>query len=142
MNTTACINKLQNEKFKIYEKIIVNIIRFLLPPQRDNEFALGYLIDKAGINNKHIEWTAIRPDTLINKVEVSEYSVHPSTIRSPIFDAGKTSRINIADFMVNLLTDEKLWEKWKYKLQLFIIWNQINNGRSPGYGSCIFAQRL
>ena len=115
MNTTACINKLQNEKFKINENIIMKIVRLLLPPQRDNELALKYLIDIVGINNKLIEWVAVRPDTLINEVEVSEYTVYPSSIRSPIFDAGKTSRINVADFMVSLLKDEKLWEKWKYK---------------------------
>ncbi|OHD15335.1 MAG: hypothetical protein A2086_08450 [Spirochaetes bacterium GWD1_27_9] len=115
MNTTACINKLQNEKFKINENIIMKIVRLLLPPQRDNELALKYLIDIVGINNKLIEWVAVRPDTLINELEVSEYTVYPSSIRSPIFDAGKTSRINVADFMVSLLKDEKLWEKWKYK---------------------------
>ena len=115
MNTTACINELQNEKFKINEKFVMKIMRFLLPPQRDNELAIEYLFDTVGINNKHIEWIAVRPDTLINEVEVSEYTVHPSPLRSPIFDAGKTSRINVADFMVSLLKDEKLWEKWKYK---------------------------
>lgn len=115
MNTTACINKLQNEKFKKNENFVMKIMRFLLPPQRDNELAIGYLIDTVGISNKHIEWIAVRPDTLINEVEVSEYTVHPSPIRSPIFDAGKTSRINVADFMVSLLKDEELWEKWKYK---------------------------
>lgn len=115
MNTTGCLNKLQNEHFKNNEKFIMKILRFLLPPQRDNELALGYLIDTVGVNYKHIEWVAVRPDTLINEVEVSEYTVHPSPIRSPIFDAGNTSRINVADFMVSLLKDEKLWEEWKYK---------------------------
>lgn len=115
MNTTACINKLQNEKFNKHENFVMKIMRFLLPPQRDNELAIGYLIDTIGVRNKHIEWIAVRPDTLINEVEVSEYTVHPSPTRSPIFDAGKTSRINVADFMVSLLNDQQLWEKWKYK---------------------------
>lgn len=115
MSTTACINKLQNEKFKKHENLVMKIMRFLLPPQRDNELALGYLIDSISISNKHIEWIAVRPDALINEVEVSEYTVHPSPIRSPIFDAGKTSRINAAYFMVSLLKDEELWGKWKYK---------------------------
>ncbi len=115
MNTTACINKLQNEKFKTHENLVMKMMRFLLPPQRDNELALGYLIDSISISNKHIEWIAVRPDTLINEADVSEYTVHPSPIRSPIFDAGKTSRINVADFMVSLLKDEELWGKWKYK---------------------------
>ena len=115
MNTTACINKQQNEKFKNNETFVMKAMRSLLPPQRDNELAIGYLIDNVGISNKHIEWIAVRPDTLINEVEVSEYTVHPSPVRSPIFNAGKTSRINVAHFMVSLLKEENLWEKWKYK---------------------------
>ncbi len=115
MNTSACLNKLQNEKFAKNENIVMNIMRFLLPPQRDNELALGYLIDTVGVGNKHIEWIAVRPDTLINEAEVSKYIIHPSVVRSPIFNAGKTSRINVADFMVNLLKNEDLWAKWKYK---------------------------
>lgn len=114
MNTTACINTLQNEKFNTRETVVMKCMRLLLPPQRDNELALGYLIDNIGVNNKQIEWIAVRPDTLINEADVSGYTVHPSPIRSPIFDAGKTSRINVADFMVRLLTDEELWRKWKY----------------------------
>lgn len=125
MNTTACINKLQSEKFKNNENFVMKIMRFLLPPQRDNELSLGYLIDTVGISNKHIEWIAVRPDTLINEVEVSEYIIHPSPIRSPIFDAGKTSRINVADFMVSLLKDEELWGKWKYKTP--VIYNIESN---------------
>ena len=115
MNTTACINKLQDEKLSGKENLVMSILRKILPPQRDNESALEYLIDKAGKSNNHIEWVAVRPDGLINEAEVSEYTVHPSQIRSPIFNAGKTSRINVADFMVCLLKDKKLWEKWKYK---------------------------
>ena len=115
MNTTACINILQNEKFNKHEKLVMKIMRFVLPPQRDKESALGYLIDTIGISNKHINWIAVRPDTLINEVGVSEYTIHPSPIRSTIFNSGKTSRINVADFMVSLLKNEELWEKWKYK---------------------------
>lgn len=115
MNTTGCINKLQNEKFSKKEDIVMRIMRNLLPPQRDNESALGYLIEKVGKRNTRIEWIAVRPDSLINEALVSEYTVHPSTTRSPIFNAGKTSRINVANFMVSLLKDEELWERWKYK---------------------------
>ena len=62
---------------------------------------------------------------LINEAEVSEYIVHPSPIRSPIFDAGKTSRINVADFMVSLLKDAELWGNWKYKTP--VIYNIESN---------------
>lgn len=115
MNTTGCINELQNESFGKGEDVVMRIMRNLLPPQRDNESALGYLIDKVGTSNERIEWIAVRPDTLINEVAVSDYTVHPSTTRSPVFDAGRTSRINVADFMACLLKDKELWERWKYK---------------------------
>lgn len=124
MNTTACINKLQNETFNKRENFVMKIMRLLLPPHRDNEYALEYLFDTAGMNDRHIEWIALRPDTLINEAETSEYTVHPTPVRSPIFDAGKTSRINVADFMVSLLKDEKLWEKWKYKTP--VIYNKVS----------------
>lgn len=115
MNTTACINKLQGEKRIGKERIVMSVLRKLLPPQRDNELALEFLLDKTGTGSKHIEWAAVRPDGLIDEDEVSEYTVHPSQVRSPIFDPGKTSRINVADFMVRLLKEKKLWEEWKFK---------------------------
>lgn len=115
MNTTACINKLQNEKFTKKEQFVMKIMKLMLPPQRDNDKAIEYLINEIGVNNKYIEWIAVRPDTLIDMENVSEYTVHQSTIRSPIFNAGKTSRTNVADFMVRLIKDEKLWDEWKYK---------------------------
>lgn len=115
MNTTACINKLQGEERAGKERIVMSILRKVLPPQRDNELALEYLLDNAGTGNKHIEWTAVRPDGLVDEDEVSEYTVHPSQVRSPIFDPGKTSRINVADFMARLLKEKKLWEEWKFK---------------------------
>ena len=115
MNTTACINKLQNEKFNKKENFVMTIMRSLLPPQRDNESAIKHLFDTISTSNKNVEWIAVRPDTLINEDEVSEYTIHSSPLRSPIFDAGKTSRINVADFMVSLLKDDDLWNKWKYK---------------------------
>ena len=80
-----------------------------------SSMALEFLLDKTGTGNKHIEWAAVRPDGLIDEDEVSEYTVHPSQVRSPIFNPGKTSRINVADFMVRLLKDKKLWEEWKFK---------------------------
>ena len=55
MNTTACLNKMQSEKFKMNENLVMGIMRLLLPPQRDNESALAHLIDTVGMRNKNIE---------------------------------------------------------------------------------------
>ena len=114
-NETGLIDVLQNEKFTIMEQFVMKLMKLILPPQRDNDKAFEYLNNEVGVTIKNIEWVAVRPDTLIDMENISEYSVHQSTIRSPIFNAGKTSRINVADFMVRLIKDENLWGKWKYK---------------------------
>jgi hypothetical protein len=64
---------------------------------------------------------AVRPDTLINEDEVTEYEVHPSPTRSAIFDAGKTSRINVGHFMAELITDDELWNRWKGQMPVIYI---------------------
>jgi len=116
MNTTANNNKDVNEKLTFMEKLVFSLLRNLLPPQLDNERAADYLRKDIGNNNKIIEWSIVRPDTLINENTVSEYTVLPSPIRSPIFDAGKISRINVGHFMSGLITTDNVWEKWKGKM--------------------------
>ncbi len=76
---------------------------------------MNYLIEQVEQKRPGIEWIAVRPDALMNDPDVSEYTVHPSPVRSPVFNAGKTSRIKVADFMVHLLKDDELWKKWRYK---------------------------
>lgn len=114
MNTTACLNTEQEEKFTFGESIIMGIMRSLLPPQRDNDRALKYLEEKIGEDNI-LEWIAVRPDTLITHDQVTDYELFESTQRSPIFNAGKTSRINVAHFMMKLASNEELWNEWKFK---------------------------
>lgn len=125
MNTTAVNNKDMSEKLAFLEKSVFSLLRNLLPPQLDNERAADYLRTDIGNNNKTITWSIVRPDTLINEITVSEYSVFPSPIRSPIFDPGKTSRINVGHFMAELITNDAIWEKWKGKMP--VIYNVTNS---------------
>ena len=121
MNTTACLNTKQREKFTFGESIIMGIMRSLLPPQRDNDRALKYL--EENIKGENIlEWIAVRPDTLITQDQVTDYEIFESPQRSPIFNAGKTSRINVAHFMMKLASNEELWNKWKHKMP--VIYNR------------------
>lgn len=114
MNTTACLNTNQKEKFTFGEAIVMGIMRGLIPPQRDSEQALKFLEENSkGKNN--LEWIAVRPDTLITQDQVTEYELFESPQRSPIFNAGKTSRINVANFIMKLVSNKDLWNKWKYK---------------------------
>lgn len=121
MNTTGNRNRDINEPISFAQKGIITLIRVLLPPQADNEKAAEFLRTKIGQNNKVIEWTAVRPDGLIDEKSVSEYTVHPSPTRSAVFNAGITSRINVAHFMANLITDSNIWNQWEG--QMPVIYN-------------------
>jgi putative NADH-flavin reductase len=114
MNTTACLNN-SIEKLSLGENIIINIMKALLPPQKDNEKALKYL-EINHTKESNVQWIAVRPDTLTTENQITDYSVFESVQRSPIFNAGKTSRINAANFITELVSNEELWDTWKYKM--------------------------
>ena len=124
MNTTGNRNRDLNEQISFAQKCVIGLLRLLLPPHVDNEKAADYLRTKIGQNNECIEWTAVRPDGLINENEVTDYEIHPSPTRSAIFNAGKISRINVGHFMANLISDDDLWKKWKG--QMPVIYNKLS----------------
>ncbi len=122
MNTTGNQNRDLNEPISFGQKCVIGLIRLLLPPHVDNEKAADFLRTQIGQDNELIEWAAVRPDNLINEEKVTDYEIHASPIRSAIFDAGKTSRINVGNFMANLIIDNDLWSKWKGKMP--VIYNK------------------
>lgn len=113
MNTTGNRNRDLNEPIPVAQKMVIALLRLLLPPHVDNEQAADYLRTQNGKNNNCIEWVAVRPDSLIDEDVVSPYEVHPSPTRSALFNPGKVSRINVARFMAELITDNKTWTRWK-----------------------------
>ena len=113
MNTTGNRNRDIDEPISVGQKCVIGLLRLLLPPHVDNENAADFLRTKVGQNNRYIEWVAVRPDDLVNEEEVTEYALYPSPTRSAIFDAGKTSRINVGHFMAHLITDDSSWNRWK-----------------------------
>ena len=122
MNTAGNSNRDLNEPISFGQKCVIGILRLLLPPHVDNEKAADYLRTQIGQNNDFIQWAAVRPDNLINEEEVTDYQIHSSPIRSAIFNAGTTSRINVGHFMTNLISDDNLWNKWKG--QMPVIYNK------------------
>lgn len=116
MNTSGNVNKDMNERVSFAEKMILALLRLCVPPHVDNEAAAEYLRAHIGQDHPNISWVAVRPDSLTEESSVTTYNVHPSPIRSPLFDAGKTSRINVAHFMTSLLTDAGIWDTWKGKM--------------------------
>jgi hypothetical protein len=122
MNTAGNSNRDLQESISFGQRCVIGLLRLLLPPHVDNERAADYLRTRIGQNDGTIEWAAVRPDNLINEDEVTEYEVHPSPTRSAIFNAGSTSRINVAHFMAHLITEYDVWNKWKG--QMPVIYNK------------------
>lgn len=122
MNTAGNSNRDLSEKISFGQKIVISLLRLLLPPHVDNENAADYLRVEINQYDNSIQWVVVRPDDLINESEVTEYNLYPSPIRSAIFDTGKTSRINVANFMVQLIADNELWNKWQG--QMPVIYNK------------------
>lgn len=122
MNTTGNSNRDVPEKVSFGQACVISLLRLLLPPHLDNEKAADYLRTQIGQRNRSIEWVAVRPDGLTNAGVVTEYEIHPSPIRSAIFDAGSTSRINVGHFMAELIADDELWNRWKG--QMPVIYNK------------------
>ncbi len=122
MNTSGNRNRDLNEKVSFGHRLGIGIIRLLLPPQKDNEQAAEFLRTSIGQSHEIIEWSAVRPDDLTDEDSVSSYELYPSPIRDPLFNPGKTSRINVADFMSRLLTENEVWEDWKGKMP--VIYNR------------------
>jgi hypothetical protein len=113
MNTTGNSNRDIPETPPLSQRIVIAMLRALLPPHVDNEKAADFLRTQIGQNDKAIEWVAVRPDALTDEKEVSNYNVYSSPIRNAIFDSGATSRINVGNFMAELILNESTWVKWK-----------------------------
>ena len=122
MNTTGNSNRDIPEKPPLSQRSVISLLRLILPPHVDNEKAADYLRLHVGQTHKCIEWVIVRPDGLTDEENVTQYKIYPSPIRNPIFDAGQTSRINVADFMSNLVINSELWDTWKGKMP--VIYNQ------------------
>lgn len=113
MSTTAYTNKKIGESNSVGEKIIFSLLKVLLPPHNDNMLAADYLVHRLSMQT-NIEWVAVRPDSLFDEENESEYVIHHQKNRSAIFNPGKTSRINVSHFMGELVTKNELWDEWKF----------------------------
>jgi nucleoside-diphosphate-sugar epimerase len=113
MNTAGNSNRDLDEPLGLGARIVIGALRVALPPHPDNEEAADYLRVHVGQADDRIEWVVVRPDSLIDEDEVTPWTAHASPTRDAIFNAGKTSRINVGAFMADLLTKDELWTAWK-----------------------------
>lgn len=133
MNTVAVRNRDLDEPAPLGHRVVIGLLRHLLPPHTDNENAADVLRTEVGQHNRAIQWSAVRPDSLTTEAGASEYEVHPSTTRDCITDPGKTTRNNVAHFMAELITNDTLWNTWKGRMP--VIYNKgFSQPKSKGPG--------
>jgi putative NADH-flavin reductase len=119
-------NRNLDEPISAAQALVIGLLRLLVQPHADNERAADYLRTRIGQSDESIQWAAVRPDSLIDEDAMSGYALHPSPTRSAIFDAGATSRINVAHCMASLMVEDALWAKWRGKMPVI-----YNTGSIP-----------
>jgi nucleoside-diphosphate-sugar epimerase len=97
------------------DRLILSMVRALIPPHRDNEAAAAYLSEFIGQDNPYIDWVVVRPDDLLDG-PVSEYIVEEKIHTEGLFGARATTRSNVAHFMADLIGNKELFQKWLYKM--------------------------
>ena len=116
MSSTGCRNADLAERVSLAQAGVLALLRVLVPPHADNEQAAEFLRTQVGPDDDHVAWAAVRPDSLRDADVIGEYTVHPSPTRSAIFNAGKTSRIHVADFMARLVVEPDTWAAWRGRM--------------------------
>lgn len=124
MNTTGVRNRDLDEPIPFAQHCVIGLLRLFLPPHADNEDAADYLRSEIGQDDPILEWSVVRPDGLIDNDAASEYELHVSPTRSAIFNAGQTSRINVAHFMADLITSPEVWQAWRGRMP--VIYNKAS----------------
>lgn len=118
MNTVGVGNADLDEKRTWFERRLLTLLRYAVPPHRDNETAAEYIQKYVGRESKYIEWCSVRPDSLVD-AEISSYEI----IESPttgIFSGRPTTRSNVAQFMAELIGDTELWSTWKFRMPVIM----------------------
>lgn len=100
------------------EKTVLSVLRCVVPPSRDNQRAADHLWREIGTRDPHVEWVAVRPDTLLEG-DASQYAVHEGLVSS-LFKPDSTSMANVACFMCELATNQETWRVWKGKLPVIV----------------------
>ncbi|KAF9956583.1 hypothetical protein BGZ70_009836 [Mortierella alpina] len=120
LNTVGVLNPDGSDKHvrSGFEKRAVAFMSAALPPYTDSVRSAQYISTQVGTGHKHIEWTAVRPDSFIDG-DVSEYTVL-DTITHPFYVAEKITKANIAHFMCELMDDPIKWAQWKFKMPVLI----------------------
>ena len=90
------------------DRFLLFLLRHLVPPHSDNEEAATYL----HMNIMDVPWVVIRPTDLIDGDDASEYKLMDKP-PGGLFGDGVATRANVAKCMVDMITNDKLFEDFK-----------------------------
>jgi putative NADH-flavin reductase len=96
-----------------FERFVITLLRYLVPPVEDNEQAALCLHNLGGSTG--VEWTVVRPGNLIDG-EVSKYHLLTEPHFGLFSGADIATRANVAHSMVELILNDDEWQKWKYQM--------------------------
>jgi nucleoside-diphosphate-sugar epimerase len=120
MSSSLVLNPSEPQETKgIFDRVLLTLLRALIPAHRDNEKAAMFLDERVGAEDPYMEWVAVRPEGLTNIAHVTRYDVHPSPTTT-MSTGGQTSRINVAHFMAELVSSPESWSKWCGKMPFII----------------------
>ena len=106
----------------LVETATLGLLRGLVPPALDNQRAADFLSRQVGAHCPAMEWVAVRPDSLLDGVPAFArpgYSLHATLVTS-LFRPAQTSRVNVADFMCDLVCDASVWQEWRGRLPVIV----------------------
>ena len=100
------------------DRALLALIRGLIPPAQDNQWAADFLCRAIGPDDPFVQWVAVRPDTLA-KGEVTPYTVHEGIVSS-LFKPASTNMANVAHFICELVTNPVVWKAWQGRLPVIV----------------------
>jgi putative NADH-flavin reductase len=97
------------------ERSVIFLLRYLIPPHADNERAAAFLF-----TNKDFDWSVVRPTNLINEEKADGLYTISEYTECPLFGDQTVSRNNVAHFMVEMITNEKTFAKYRHKMPVLV----------------------
>ena len=112
--STEGVDKLDgtDPKRGLAERTLLGLLWLLLPPHADNMAVVKYLHrNVVSSKNPSVEFVGVRPSDLIDG-EPCEFTLH-KTLQNGIFNAGRTTRANVGEYMADLATKPAIWQQWR-----------------------------
>ena len=103
----------QDDNRTLGERIVLTLLRWLIPPHSDNEAAAAFMHSLGTSGN--LEWSVVRPTDLIDGRPTGKFQLFDKP-QGGLFGAGVATRSHVAQCMAEFITNEKKWNAYKFKM--------------------------